>query len=361
MTGRLSRRFTDEIRGPGVAWVLFAVGIAAQLASAALTGRFGYVGDVSSSVTSASGYGQYLAVAGECVPLAVAAAAVRAYRTRTLGARVTLAVLFTAAIIAGAVAGGKASFVVAILAVLIPRAAIHRRIPTAAMVAAVLFFLLVVVPFNLSYRASARGAVTLSTGQAVATAPAIAGHVVASDISPAALQQSGSFLAQRLRAIDSPAIILQRTPSEIPYSNPGQLLISPVVDLVPRILWPGKPILAVGYQISQEYFQLSAQIYTSSDVTPEADLYRHGGWVPFVAGMFLGGCGLRILDDATDLRRSVHGAFLIILLFPDIVQAGSDCSTLLAGIPGMVLLWYVVVTLSFARRPRSSGPMPAQR
>jgi hypothetical protein len=32
------------------------------------------------------------------------------------------------------------------------------------------------------------------------------------------------------------------------------------------------------------------------------------------------------------------------------VQAGSDCATLLAGIPGMVLLWLAVVTLSFTRR-----------
>ena len=99
--------------------------------------------------------------------------------------------------------------------------------------------------------------------------------------------------------------------------------------------------------MSQEYFQLPAQIYTSSDVTPEGDLYRHGGWFPLVAGMFLLGCGIRILDETTDLRRSVHGAFLIILLFPDIVQAGSDCATLLAGIPGKVLLWLAVIAASF--------------
>ena len=42
-------------------------------AFAVLTGHFGYVGDVAASVTTASGYSQYLAVAGECVPLAVVA------------------------------------------------------------------------------------------------------------------------------------------------------------------------------------------------------------------------------------------------------------------------------------------------
>jgi len=353
VTDALSRRFTDEVRGPAVPWGLFGVGVVAQLAYAALTGHFGYVGAAAAAATSASGYGQFIAIAGECVPLAVAAAAIRAYRTRTLGARVTLAILFTAAVIVGAVAGAKTSFVVAILAVIIPHTMTRRRLPVGLIAAAIAFFLLIVIPFNISYRASARGAVTLSTGQAVATAPAIADQVLAGDLSPSALGQSVDYLAVRIRTIDSPAIIMQRTPSQIPYSNPALLLISPVVDVIPRALWPGKPVLAVGWQMSQQYYQLPPQIYTSSDVTPEGDLFRHGGWFWLVAGMFLGGCAIRILDETTDLRRSVHGAFLILLLFPDIVLAGSDCATLLAGLPGTVLLWLAVIALSFKRRPGS--------
>ena len=356
-TDVISRRFTGEIRGPAVPWILLMVGIVAQYGYAVLTGHFGYVGDVAASVTTAAGYSQYLAVAGECVPLAVLAGAIRAYRTRTLGAWFALGTLFAAAIAVGAVAGNKQSFVVAILAVFIPYTVVRRRLPAGAIVAAVLLFLLIVIPFNLAYRATARGGtVTLSTSQAVAAAPAIADQVAASDLSAAVLSQSASYLTERIRTIDTPAIIMQRTPSEIPFANPGQLLIAPVVDLIPRILWPGKPILTPGYQVSQEYYQLPPQIYTSSNVTPEADLYRHGGWFPLVAGMLLFGCAIRILDEMADLRRGVHGAFLIILLFPDFVQAGSDCATLLAGIPGMVLLWLAVVSLSFTRRPGTRRP-----
>jgi hypothetical protein len=352
-TNVLSRRFTGEIRSPAVPWILLAVGIVAQWGFAVLTGRFGYVGDVAASVTTASGYSQYLAVAGECVPLAVLAGAIRAYRARTLGAWLSLGILFAAAIVIGAAAGGKESFVVAILAVIIPRTVVHRRLPAGAIVAAILFFLLIIIPFNQAYRASARGgAVTLSTSQAVAAAPAIAGQVMASDLSVAVLSQSARYLAERVRTIDTPAIIMQRTPGEIPYANPGQLLIAPVVDLIPRILWPGKPILTPGYQVSQEYYQLPPRVYTSSNVTPEADLYRHGGWPELVVGMLLLGCAIRILDEMADLRRGVHGAFLVILLFPDIVEAGSDCATMLAGVPGMILLWLSVVSFSFTRRPR---------
>jgi hypothetical protein len=351
----LSRRHTNEVRGPAVAWGLFVTGTAAQLGYAVMTGHFGYVGAAAAAASSASGFSQYVAIAGECVPLAVAVAAIRAYRTRTPSARVTLAVLFAAAVAVGAVSGAKTTFVVAILAVIIPHTIDRRRLPVGLIAAAIIFFLLVVVPFNLSYRASAQGAVALSSSQAVATAPAIASHVLASDLSPVALGQSMDYLAVRIRTIDSPAIIMQRTPSEIPYSSPAMLLASPVLDLIPRILWPGKPVLAVGWQMSEEYFQLPTQIYTSSDITPEGDLYRHGGWFWVVAGMFVGGCLIRILDETTDLRRSVHGALLILLLFPEIVLAGSDCATLLAGIPGTVLLWLAVIAASFKRRPAQAS------
>ena len=355
----LTSRFTDEIRSQAVPWVLFGVGIAGSLAKHGVTGHLGYVGEVSRvrdhrvrlctvpcaarGVRAAGGHGRL----GARLPRAEAAA------------WLTLAVLFTGAIIVGAVSGGKTSFVVAVLAVIIPRTMIRRRLPAGVIAVAIAFFLLIVIPFNLAYRAAARGAVTLSTSQAIATAPAIAGEVLASDFSPSVLGQSVNYLAQRIRTIDSPAIIMQRTPSQIPYSSPGQLAISPVVDLIPRILWPGKPILDVGYQMSQEYYQLPPQVYTSSDITPEGDLYRHGGWIVVIAGMFLIGCGARIIDEVTDLRRSIHGAFLIILLFPGLVQAGSDCATLLAGIPEMVLLWYAVTALSFTRRVGQTAGAPA--
>jgi hypothetical protein len=359
VNGTLTARFTDDVRGPSVPWILFGAGAAGQLGVAVTSGHLGYVGLGATPQVAVAGYSQVLALLGECVPLAVAIAAVRAYRTRRPSAWATLAVLFAGAIVAGAVAGGKTSFIVAVLAVAIPRAMSRGRLPAGLLAAAVAFFLLVVIPFNQAYRAVARGAVMLSTQQAVAAAPAIADQVLTSDLSPSVLVQSADYLAQRIRTIDSPAIIMQRTPGQIPYSNPGQLAVSPVIDLVPRILWPGKPVLTVGYQMSQEYYQLPPQVYTSSDITPEGDLYRHGGWVVLIAGMFLIGWGARVVDEVADLRRGTHGIFLIILLFPGLVQAGTDCATLLAGIPATVLLWFGAVTLAFRRRgaePAARGP-----
>lgn len=348
--GALGRRYTDEVRSPVSAWALFGVGVVAQAGYALSSGHLGFIGNVAASETSASSYGQVLAILGECTPLAVLTAAIRARSTRTLGDRLTMAVLFLAAIAIGAVSGGKTSFVVAVIAVILPYSLRRQRLPIGLITAASAFFLLIVIPFNQSYRVGAVGDASLSTSEAIATAPAVAGRVLASDLSLVTIARSFGYLGERIRSTDSAAIIMQRTPAEIPYRNPAELLADPVIDLVPRALWPGKPILSVGYQMSQEYYQLPPSVYTSSDITPEGDLYRHGGWFWLVAGMFLGGAGLRMLDEGINLRRSVHGAFLMLLLFPDIVMAGTDWATLLAGIPGMILLWLGVVATCFKRR-----------
>ncbi len=352
ISAALSSRFSNDIRSPLVPWLLFVFGSAAQLVSTATTGRFGYVGDAAAATTSASEYGQLLAIAALCGPLSIAAAAIRAYRTPTREASFTLAILFIIEIAVGAASGGKQSYIVAVLAVLIPRAGARRRLPATVIVTAILLFLLIIIPFNEAYRSDARGTVTLSVRQAVATAPSTLRQIVSGDRSPSVISNSVIYLAQRIREIDSPAIIMQRTPSEIPYSSPIQLAEAPVIDLTPRALWPGKPILATGYEFSQQYFGLPPDVYTSSAITPEGDLYRHGGWIPLAAGMFLFGCGLRVLDDVLDVRASPHAAFLVILLFPNLVKSEDDWITLLAGLPGLIVLWITVVMFSFARRPR---------
>jgi hypothetical protein len=345
----LSLRYGEDIRSPWVPWMLFAVGSAAQIISAITSGRFGYVGNVAAATTAASGYGQFLAIAAACGPLSVAAAAMLYYRSKAPASRLVLIILAVTEIVIGAASGFKGGYLVVILAVLIPRAAAKRRLPPAVIAATILIFLLIIIPFNVKYRQIARGSATLSTGQAMAAAPGILEQVLLADKSLSVLSSSTIAVAERIREIDSPAIIIQRTPSQIPYSSTAQLAIAPAVDLIPRALWPGKPILATGYEFSQQYFGLPPDIYTSSAITPEGDLYRHGGWPPVIVGMFALGCGIRVLDTLLDVRTSAHSVFLVIMLFPQLVNAEDDWISLLAGIPGWIILWIVVVRLSFRR------------
>jgi hypothetical protein len=346
--GKLGERFTTQVRSPAAPWIVYAIGLAARLASTALTGRFGYVGDAAAAVSAASSYAGVLGALTLFGPLAVAAAALQVFRERLPAARITLAILFLVELAFGAAAGGKLSFVITVLAVVIPYATVRRRVPGIALIALIAIFFLVVIPFNQAYRASARqGSVPLSPRQAVATAPRILGQTLTGHSVAEILPSSLGYLAQRIREIDSVAIIVQRTPKQVAFLSPVQLIEGPVTGIIPRVLWPGKPLLITGYQFSQEYFYLPSNLYTSTADTMIGGLYWHGGWIPTIVGMFLLGCAFRLLDDVLDVRRNPHAIFLVLLLLPSLVGGEEDWQSILTSLPATMFVWLFAVALTF--------------
>lgn len=362
--GTLDRRFASTVRSPLAPWILYAIGAASRVAFALTTGTFGYVGNAQAAVTTASGYQQWLNIGGSCAPLAVTAAALQVYRERLPGARVTLAVLFLAEIGFGVASGYKQEFVITILAVAVPFTVARRRVHKGLLISAIAVILLVVIPFNQAYRGVARGSSgTLSTSQAIGAVPGLLARTVSNGDVAGTLSSSASYLLIRIKNIDSPAIIMQRTPGQIPFTSPLELIEGPLISVIPRALWPGKPILASGYQFSQDYYGLPATVITSTAITPVGDLYRHGGWIPVIIGMFLLGCGTRFLDDALDVRGSPHATFLFVLLFPVIVNQEADWTGMLALIPGTLLVWLLAVYLTFGRKRDGTiqpGAIPRQ-
>ena len=346
----LERRVTKEVRTPAAPWIIYSVGLAARLVSTATTGRLGYVGDVSSAVTTATWYGQILSGFSLFAPLGVAAAALQVFRERSRAAKLTLAVLFPMELAFGAAAGGKQSFVITVLAVVIPFSASRYRLPKTVLAGIVLVFLVIVIPFNQAYRSAARGSASLTPSEAVAAAPGILRDTITENGPLSVLPASLAYLLQRSREIDNPALIIQRTPSQIAYRSPFELVEAPFLGIVPRALWPGKPIMATGYLFNQEYYGRSASIYSSSAITPVGDLYRHGGWTPTIVGMFLLGCSFRLLDDVLDVRENPHSVFLVLLLLPNLVKGEQDWVTLLAGIPSTLLVWLFAVYATFEIR-----------
>ena len=348
--GMLADRRGPVVRSSAAPWILYGLGLAGRAATAATTGRFGYVGDASTAVSSASWYGQILSTVALCAPLAVSVAALRVFTERRPNARLGLVTLVVAELIFGAVAGGKQNFVVTVLAVAIPYSVTKRRIPLVALGIVALVFLTVVIPFNQAYRSAARGsAATLSISEAIDTAPATLRDVLEIRGMLAAIPKSFYYLLLRSQEIDSPAVILQRTPGQIGFSSPVNLIEGPAAALVPRAIWPGKPILATGYKFGQEYYRSPSTLYTSSAVTPIGDLYRHGGWVPVLAGMLLLGAIVRLFDDSLNVRMNPQAVLLVLLLFPTFVKGEQDWVTLLAGVPADLIIWWLAATISFGK------------
>jgi len=341
---------SDTVRGPMVPWLLYAAGTGARLIGAILAGRLGYAANAVVTVHSASWYQQALSLASFACPLAITVAGLRAFRERAVGARATLTFLFAAEIAAAAVMGQKGQFVTAVIAVAIARASAGRGMPRGLILSAAIFFLLLVIPFTIAYRAEVRGGpADLTPRAAVAVAPAVAG-AAANAVSAGTITESVGYLEQRLQEISGPAIVLQKTPSQVPYASLARIPETLAADLVPRALWPGKPILDPGYQFSQEYYGTPAALVTAAAITPEADLYRYGGWVPMLAGMLALGWLMRAADQSLNVRASPQAALLIVLLWPVLATPEGTFTGIMLALPSVTLTWLAVISVTFRRQ-----------
>ncbi len=117
----------------------------------------------------------------------------------------------------------------------------------------------------------------------------------------------------------------------------------------------GDALQRLGHVFTQLGRLIPVAEHSSTTITPIRGLYRHGGWVPVIAGMFPFGCGVRLLDDALDVRANPYATFLILFLFPNLVMSEQDWITLLAAIAAFVLLWLLIVAITFRRQPGGSG------
>lgn len=320
--------------GAGIPWLLYGIGTAARAVSLLLAGRFGYVGDPSGLVVSAKPYAQALSTVSMLAVFGIAVAAYRVFSIRKSGSRATLWTLVVTEMVVGAVAGGKASFVIALLAVLIPYGAVRGRLSARVILVGTMLFLLVVLPFNAAYRSVVRsGHEHLSPAEAVAATPELLSDVVATETPADVLADSANTFLLRVRMIDNVALIAQLTPSVIAYRSPIEFAFAPAVSLIPRAVWPDKPILATGYEFSQEYYGRPSTVYTSSAITPLGDLYRHGGWYVLIVGALLFGLACRLFDTLFRAEGDLRAIFFLLMFLPVVVKSEADVFTMIVGIP----------------------------
>jgi hypothetical protein len=348
--GELARRLLDlllhgtrpAIRRGGrgaLPWILYAIGTTARLTTVVLDGGFGYVGDPSVAVSRASAYTQTLSMFSMAAVFGVAVAAHRVFSTRGPDpwGRFGLAVMVCLEAVVGALAGGKESFVVSVLAVLVPYGTLRGRLSWRILVLGALLFLWIVVPFNAAYRPVIRSdSGALGPVDAALAAPRVLATVL-TDPPADSVGTSTSQLLYRIREIDNIAIVTQLTPSAIAYRSPVEFARAPVIGLVPRLLWPGKPVLVSGYDFTQEYYGLPSTVYSSSAVTPVGDLYRHGGWPVVMAGALVLGAACRLFDTLFRPERDPRAVFFVLVFLPVLVKSEMDTYTMIISIPAGVL------------------------
>ena len=226
--------------------------------------------------------------------------------------------------------------------------------PRKLILAAIAVFMFLVIPFTGAYRAVIRGtSADLSPAAAARAAPAVA-ESTASSAGSGTIAQSASYLTQRLSEIGATAIVMQDTPAQIGYVSPAKIPLAVAEGLVPRVLWPGKPLAEQGYEFSQDYYDTAATEYSAAAITPQADLWRYGGWATVLAGMAFLGWLMRVADEVLDITDP-RAAVLVLMLWPLLATPEDSFTGILTALPGLVVTWFVITAATFGRTEQSGA------
>lgn len=166
---------------------------------------------------------------------------------------------------------------------------------------------------------------------------------------------------RRLDAIGIASVIIRDTPSVSPFQNGRTLALIPIA-FIPRILWPGKPIIPIGGWISKTYTRYGYLTDTNLAATWIGEFYLNFGLAGVAGGMWVLGMILRFVHEclmrpnSTIVMRAMS-AVLIAALIMGIQEALARTITnpILTAIP-LFMMHFLIRALGGARRVDLNEP-----
>jgi hypothetical protein len=130
--------------------------------------------------------------------------------------------------------------------------------------------------------------------------------------------------SHRLYGYDSMALVVRYTPSQIPYRL-GATLEGLWTGVVPRIVWPDKPNIGIGYWFASRYWGTPAGVLeVPQTVTHPGELYIDFGLIGVIVGMALLGLWYRFAFAALRPSESGTAAVLYTILLLTVVSVDRD-------------------------------------
>jgi hypothetical protein len=131
-------------------------------------------------------------------------------------------------------------------------------------------------------------------------------------------------VSQRLYGFDAMTLVVRYTGHEVPYQH-GWTLKNLAAGLVPRVLWPGKPRIGIGYWFARSYWGTPANIQeVPQTVTHPGELYIDFGIAGVVIGLCVLGLWYRFAWESIRPRESGTAAVVYTVLFVTVVGVDRD-------------------------------------
>ncbi|HKQ63015.1 MAG TPA: hypothetical protein VJS92_17115 [Candidatus Polarisedimenticolaceae bacterium] len=137
------------------------------------------------------------------------------------------------------------------------------------------------------------------------------------------MQASFQAFQARVAMINSLAATIRDVGRWVPYAN-GETLFEPILTyLIPRLIWPDKPLFRMGRDFGETFRLVAVEDRkTNIEVTVEGELYWNFGLGGIVVGMLVWGCAMRLLyrkfgagDSFDPVRRAVFIAVMLEMIW----------------------------------------------
>jgi hypothetical protein len=161
------------------------------------------------------------------------------------------------------------------------------------------------------------------------------------------LDNSLRAFLQRMGIITSLAAVLRDVPDLVPYRHGETLILAPIGILVPRILWPDKPLINVGREFGVT-FRLVNVVDRQTYIAPSlvGEYYWNFGLPGVVIGMFLTGGVYRFIYRKYGEPRGfvpiVNGIY--VMLFMRLIHfEGGFAGILGLGVKSFAVLYLLII------------------
>lgn len=156
----------------------------------------------------------------------------------------------------------------------------------------------------------------------------------------------------RTSLIQNYALLLKYLDQTGDYWHGRTIWMLPALIVVPRAVWPDKPVADTGYWFSVQVWGEDPRARNSIAITWPGLLHLQFGLPSVLLGMFLVGILLRLLYERYGRPRSNYSLFFYVMLLSTLLRIDDDLSWLLAGaVRTFAILW--LISLVAFRYPRS--------
>jgi hypothetical protein len=167
-------------------------------------------------------------------------------------------------------------------------------------------------------------------------------------------------LQNRASMLSTLAYVVSLTPTYIPYWH-GETYITLPTTLIPRALWPDKPIKNLGQDFGHRYLFLDSNDRITSINLPQLiEMYVNFGWTGVLVGMFILGLiyqVLTLLFNQPDV--SSIGILIGALIFRNLFNIESDFSLVFGAVLQTTIILYILLRLIGSSAPPMSLSQPA--